>query len=167
MSISDWSSEVCSSDLVYNVNSCPLRGGEEAGDLILNQGRGMGDVDQLVVGRHAFFLGIEATPGKAFQFKLIELEVAEGADDRVDLARHQRRRQRPVHVDQFDIIEGETMPCQHGAEQRLLDSRHREADPAALEVGEALDQPADPRAEARRVGKEGGSPGRSRWSPYI
>src|SRR3546814_158908 len=115
--------------VVYHVNSCPLRGGEEAGDLVLIHGLSVGDVDQLVVGRHAFFLGIEATPGKAFQFKLIELEIAEGADHRVDLARHQRRRQRPVHVDQLDIIEGESMPSPHGAEQRLLDSRPREAHP--------------------------------------
>src|SRR3546814_7737573 len=47
--------------MVYHVNDRAFGGGEEAGDLVGIHRLRVGDVDQLVIGRNAFFLGIEAT----------------------------------------------------------------------------------------------------------
>ena len=96
----------------------------------------VGDVDQLVIGRHALLLGKEGAARAADEIHLVELEIAEGADHRVDLARDQRRRQREVDVDQLDVGELQAVLRQHGAQQRVLEAADREADLAALQVGD-------------------------------
>src|SRR3546814_15358323 len=78
--------------MVYHVNDRAFGGGEEAGDLVGIHRLRVGDVDQLVIGRNAFLLGIEATARNPFQFKLVELELAESTDDGIDLPRHTRGR---------------------------------------------------------------------------
>ena len=66
-------------------------GGEEAGvlGLLALVAVAVGDEDQLVIGRHAFFLDVEGAALDAFLGHLGQLEVAEGAGDGIDLARQQ------------------------------------------------------------------------------
>src|SRR3546814_5226455 len=78
-----------------------LGGVEEPGQPRVAHPIAVGDVDQLVVGRHAVLLDIEGAPGPPDDVHLVQLEVAVGTDHRIDLAGDQRRRQREVHVDQL------------------------------------------------------------------
>ena len=50
------------------------------------QGRGIGDIDQLVIGRHTFLFDVKGAPRPLDDIHLIQLEIAESANHRVDLA---------------------------------------------------------------------------------
>ena len=53
---------------------------EKAGRAGIVERGAVGDKDQLVVGRHALFLGVEGTAVAALQVGLVQLEAAERAD---------------------------------------------------------------------------------------
>ncbi len=118
-----------------------LGGREEARDLVLFrrvQLVGSRDIDQLVINRHAFFLDEEAFAGHAFDGHLVQFDIAVSAHNRIDLLRHQRRREREIHIDQFDIREFDTVLAENGAEQSFLGSGDRIADLLALEIGDGI-----------------------------
>ena len=50
-----------------------------------------GDVDQLVIGRHAVLLRVEGDRRMALELELDQLDIAVAVDRRVDLAGEQRR----------------------------------------------------------------------------
>ena len=101
---------------------------------------GAGHDDQLVVGRHAVLLDVEGAAGPALQLHLVQFEIAVGADHRIDLPRQQRGREREVDVDQGHVLHADAVRFEHGAEQRVLEAADREADGAALQVGERRDR---------------------------
>ena len=60
-------------------------GVQEAGDHPGVHAGGIGYIDQLVIGGDAFRLGVEAAPLAPLQRQLVQLEIAKGADDGIDL----------------------------------------------------------------------------------
>ena len=113
---------------------------KEAADRVPVHAVGVGDIDQLVIARHAFLLHREAAAGAALDLHLVQLEVAIGADHRVDLSRHQRGREREVDVDQRHVVQPQPGAGQHRGQQRLLDPGDGIADAAALQVGQRRDR---------------------------
>jgi hypothetical protein len=126
--------------MVDEVERAALDRVDEAAQLRIGRAVARGHEDQLVEGRHAMFLDVEAPAGPAFQRHLVELEIAIGADHRVDLARHQRRRQREIDVGQRHVLEAEAGGLEHRADDGLVGARDRIADPLALEVGNCPDR---------------------------
>ena len=102
---------------------------------------GVGDVDQFIIGGHAFFFGIKTAAFHACQRHLRQLEVAKGADHGIHLPGHQRGRQRPVHIHQRHIGHRQPVRRQHRTKHGLLQPRHRKADLAALQVGQRFHRP--------------------------
>mgnify|MGYP000682772413 CR=1 FL=1 len=69
-----------------------------------------------------------------------KIDVVVHPHHRVDLARDQGRREREIDVDQLDVGQRQAVLLQHGPQQRFLEAADREADLAALEIGDRLDR---------------------------
>ena len=102
---------------------------------------GAGRVDQLVIGRHAVLFRVEGDAGLALESELDQLDIAVAVDRRIDLARHQRRHQVEIDVDQRHVLGGEPRRLEDGVEIGVLQPGDRIADLLALEVGERLHRP--------------------------
>ena len=63
--------------------------GQKPRDHVLVHRVAVGDVDQLVIGRQTLFLDVETGAIDAFDIHLVQLEIAEGPDDRIHLTGHQ------------------------------------------------------------------------------
>ncbi len=100
----------------------------------------VGHQDQLVIARHAFLLDIEGAAFIAFDGQLIELEIAVGADHRIDLAGEEGGREREIDVHQGDVVEGEAVAREHGAEQSVLEAADGKANLAAFQVRHGFDR---------------------------
>ena len=77
---------------------------EERRDCLVLCAIAVSDVDELVIDRHAMLLGVEGQALSALDLQLVELEVAEGADDGVDLAGDQRGREAEVDIDEGHVV---------------------------------------------------------------
>src|SRR3546814_21086638 len=137
MRISDWSSDVCSSDLDDQLH--PVGFGDD------------------IVGVDA--VGQAKAIGKARTAAAIDREAQRGRRAGLAFRDPADARRRSGGQDDLGKLRG------HDAKIGLYAQMKRAPRPSA--GGRPFSDPAKPRSEERRVGKECGSTGRSRWSPYT
>ncbi len=137
----------------------PFDGEEKASEGRIADAVAVGHVDELVIGRHPLLLRVEGASGVAGEIHLVELEIAKGADDRIHLARDQRRGEREADIDELDVLHREPMPAQHGLQQGVLEAAHRVADLPPPQVGDGADAACVEHHEGvERRGDEGSDP---------
>ena len=88
-----------------------LDGVEEAGEARVVHLVVLGDEDELVVDRNAVLFRVEGDARPVLDVELVQLEIAERADHRIDRASHQGLRKREVDVDELHVVEGEAPPA--------------------------------------------------------
>ena len=77
--------------MIDHVLGSALDGCDEGREFGILQPVIVGHYDQLVIGGHAMLFGIKGQALEALNLELVQLEVAKGADHRIDLSRHEGR----------------------------------------------------------------------------
>ena len=116
-----------------------FQGIDKAAETRITKGLVVRHENELVIGRHTIFFNEKGPAGQPFDGHLIQLEIPEGPDNRIDLPGQQGGGERKVDVDKFNITQLQTDSGQHRLEQRGFKAADRIADGFPLQVGQGPD----------------------------